>query len=73
MPKHAIIEKYCDKIIIIFIYANPYIRDCNSIAYWNDFVKIVISFIPRVGHLNSRPTVIHEALDRHRVHPGWSI
>jgi hypothetical protein len=41
--------------------------------YWNEFVKIAISFIPRVGHLNSRPTVIHEALDRHRVHPGWSI
>ena len=41
--------------------------------YWNDLVNIVIIFIPRVRHLNSRPTVIHEALDRHRVHPGWSI
>jgi hypothetical protein len=38
--------------------------------YWNDLVNIVIIFIPRVRHLNSRPTVIHEALDRHRVHPA---
>jgi hypothetical protein len=72
MPKHAIIEKYGDKIII-FIYANLQPRDCAIMPYRNDFVKIAISFIPRVGHLNSRPTVIHEALDRHRVHPGWSI
>ena len=36
MPKHAIIEKYGDKIII-FIYANTYNQgNCAIMPYWND-------------------------------------